>query len=61
VDAYLEAQADDWADVLTRFGEVRAALTDELECCALLQNLLKGTSSEPYFLSIMHHLLLVRR
>jgi hypothetical protein len=47
--------------VLTRFGEVRAALTDELECCALLQNLLKGTSSEPYFLSIMHHLLLVRR
>ena len=55
-----EEAAEDWQDLLSRFGEAKLNVTDELECCSFLRGLVYGTPSEPYFLSILQHLLFIR-
>ncbi|XP_058818209.1 protein diaphanous [Topomyia yanbarensis] len=51
---------DDFEEFSNRFDNVRLDLDDMNECFELLKNLVVDTSSEPYFLSIMQHLLFIR-
>ncbi|XP_055641138.1 protein diaphanous [Toxorhynchites rutilus septentrionalis] len=51
---------DDFEEFSNRFDNVRLDLDDMNECFELLKNLVVDTSSEPYFLSILQHLLFIR-
>ncbi|XP_055546474.1 protein diaphanous [Wyeomyia smithii] len=51
---------DDFEEFSNRFDNVRLDLDDMHECFELLKNLVVDTSSEPYFLSILQHLLFIR-
>ncbi|XP_021701663.1 protein diaphanous [Aedes aegypti] len=51
---------DDFEEFSNRFDNVRLDLDDMNECFELLKNLVVDTSCEPYFLSILQHLLFIR-
>uniref|UniRef100_A0A182NAZ0 Diaphanous n=1 Tax=Anopheles dirus TaxID=7168 RepID=A0A182NAZ0_9DIPT len=51
---------DDFEEFSQRFDNVRLELDDMNDCFELLKNLVADTSSEPYFLSILQHLLFIR-
>lgn len=51
---------DDFEEFSNRFDNVRLDLDDMHECFELLKNLVVDTSCEPYFLSILQHLLFIR-
>ncbi|XP_058447723.1 protein diaphanous [Malaya genurostris] len=51
---------DDFEEFSNRFDNVRLDLDDMNECFELLKNLVVDTNCEPYFLSILQHLLFVR-
>jgi len=55
-----EEAEDDWNELLHRFHDVQFDMTDESECAMYLQNLVHDTAAEPYYLSILQHLLLIR-
>jgi diaphanous 2 len=56
-NAYRE---DDFEEFSSKFDHVRLELDDLNDCFDLLKNLLTDTPSEPYFLSILQHLLFIR-
>uniref|UniRef100_A0A182RGP4 Diaphanous n=1 Tax=Anopheles funestus TaxID=62324 RepID=A0A182RGP4_ANOFN len=51
---------DDFEEFSNRFDNVRLELDDMNDCFELLRNLVADTSCEPYFLSILQHLLFIR-
>ncbi|XP_053672897.1 protein diaphanous isoform X2 [Anopheles nili] len=51
---------DDFEEFSNRFDNVRLELDDMNDCFDLLKNLVADTSCEPYFLSILQHLLFIR-
>uniref|UniRef100_A0A182MPH3 Diaphanous n=1 Tax=Anopheles culicifacies TaxID=139723 RepID=A0A182MPH3_9DIPT len=51
---------DDFEEFSNRFDNVRLELDDINDCFELLKNLVADTSCEPYFLSILQHLLFIR-
>ncbi|CAH1164833.1 unnamed protein product [Phaedon cochleariae] len=59
--AIFENRRDDDADELhERFDRVRLDMDDIQDCFEVLKNITLDTSSEPYFLSILQHLLFIR-
>ena len=45
---------------LTRFDNIRLELDDVNECFELVKNLVMDTPAEPYFLSVLQHLVCIR-
>lgn len=55
-----EIREDDFEEFSQRFDNVRLELDDINDCFNVLQNLIVDTAAEPYFLSILQHLLFIR-
>uniref|UniRef100_A0A9J7ZLC4 Protein diaphanous homolog 2 n=1 Tax=Cyprinus carpio carpio TaxID=630221 RepID=A0A9J7ZLC4_CYPCA len=55
-----EDKEEDSIELSHRLEDIRAEMDDMGEVYHLLSNMVKDTSSEPYFLSILQHLLLIR-
>lgn len=55
-----EIREDDFEEFSQRFDNVRLDLDDINDCFQVLQNLVVDSASEPYFLSILQHLLFIR-
>lgn len=51
---------DDYEEFSSRFDHVRLEIDDVNDCFELLKNLVVDTSAEPYFLSILQHMLFIR-
>lgn len=56
----LNHKDDDWDDFTQRYENIRMELDFVDDCYQLLNSSLSNTSSEPYFLSILQHLLFIR-
>lgn len=55
-----DAREDDSEEFSQRFDNVRLELDDMNDCYELVKNIVSDTSAEPYFLSILQHLLFIR-
>nr|XP_054596005.1 protein diaphanous homolog 2 isoform X3 [Nothobranchius furzeri] len=55
-----ENKEEDAIELSHRLEDIRAEMDDMSEVYHLLSNMVKDTASEPYFLSILQHLLLIR-
>ncbi|XP_054740650.1 protein diaphanous [Anastrepha obliqua] len=55
-----EIREYDFEEFIQRFENVSFNMDDMTDCFEVLKNLLTDTSSEPYFLSILQHLLYIR-
>ena len=55
-----EIREDDYEEFSQRFDSVRVELDDINDCFDLLKNMVCETEAEPYFLSILQHLLFIR-
>ncbi|XP_043803672.1 protein diaphanous isoform X2 [Apis laboriosa] len=51
---------EDYEEFVQRFDHVRLELDDINDCFEVIKNMVMETSAEPYFLSILQHLLFVR-
>ena len=47
-------------NLFTRFDNIRLELDDVNECFELVKNLVMDTPAEPYFLSVLQHLVCIR-
>ncbi|XP_026883748.2 protein diaphanous homolog 2 isoform X3 [Electrophorus electricus] len=55
-----ENKEEDSIELSHRLDDIRAEMDDMGEVYHLLSNMVKDTTSEPYFLSVLQHLLLIR-
>lgn len=55
-----EIREDDFEEFSQRFDNVRLEMDDMNDCFEVLKNLIVDSSAEPYFLSILQHLLFIR-
>ncbi|KAH8317801.1 hypothetical protein KR074_010718, partial [Drosophila pseudoananassae] len=55
-----ESREDDFEEFVQRFDSVTFNMDDATDCFEVLKNLVTDTTSEPYFLSILQHLLYIR-
>lgn len=55
-----EIREDDFEEFSQRFDNVRLEMDDINDCFEVLKNIVNETSSEPYLLSILQHLLYIR-
>lgn len=55
-----EIREDDFEEFSQRFDNVRLEMDDMNDCFEVLKNIVGDTSSEPYLLSILQHLLYIR-
>ncbi|KAG8234233.1 hypothetical protein J437_LFUL007738 [Ladona fulva] len=60
VKIFQENREEDYEEFMQRFDNVRLELDDPVDCFDVLKNLVTDTPSEPYFLSILQHLLFIR-
>lgn len=60
INVFIEHKEEDFEDFSHRFDNVRMELDDANDCFTLLTSILADTPAEPYFLSIMQHLLTIR-
>ncbi|KAG5344644.1 DIA protein, partial [Acromyrmex charruanus] len=51
---------EDYEEFVQRFDNVRLELDDVNDCFEVVKNMVMDTSAEPYFLSILQHLLFIR-
>ncbi|XP_039307446.1 protein diaphanous isoform X3 [Solenopsis invicta] len=51
---------EDYEEFVQRFDNVRLELDDVNDCFEVIKNMVMDTSAEPYFLSILQHLLFIR-
>lgn len=51
---------EDYDELVQRFDNVRLELDDVNDCFEVAKNMVMDTPAEPYFLSILQHLLFVR-
>ena len=47
-------------NLMVRFDNIRLELDDVNECFELVKNLVMDTPAEPYFLSVLQHLVCIR-
>ncbi|OQV13857.1 Protein diaphanous [Hypsibius exemplaris] len=59
LNAFREHQEEDVEEMASRYDNLRIAFDDVDDCYDLLKSTLLNTPSEPYFLSMMQHLLFV--
>lgn len=55
-----EHREEDFEEFAVRFDNIRLELDDIDECFELIKNLVMETSAEPYFLSVLQHLICIR-
>jgi diaphanous 2 len=53
-------QEEDYDELLQKFDHLRFEMEDSGECFEMLKNLTTDSPAEPYFLSILQHLLFIR-
>ena len=51
---------EDYEEFVQRFDHVRLELDDVNDCFEVVKNMVMDSSAEPYFLSILQHLLFIR-
>jgi len=51
---------EDYYELVQRFDNVRLELDDVNDCFEVIKNLVMESTAEPYFLSILQHLLFIR-
>ncbi|CAK9831241.1 Protein diaphanous homolog 3 [Anthophora retusa] len=57
---FSDHKEEDYEEFVQRFDHVRLELDDVNDCFEVIKNMVMETSAEPYFLSILQHLLFVR-
>ena len=57
---FYENRDEDFDEFAQRFDNIRLELDDVDECFELIRNLVMDTSAEPYFLSVLQHLVCIR-
>ncbi|XP_076362550.1 diaphanous related formin 1 isoform X1 [Tachypleus tridentatus] len=57
---FLEGKDEDHDEFLQRYDLVRFEMDEPIECFELIKQTVTDTTAEPYFLSILQHLLLIR-
>ncbi|XP_076629979.1 diaphanous related formin 1 isoform X1 [Colletes latitarsis] len=57
---FSDHKEEDYEEFVQRFDHVRLELDDVNDCFEVIKNMVMETSAEPYFLSIIQHLLFVR-
>ncbi len=57
---FYEHRDEDFDEFAQRFDNIRLELDDVNECFDLIKNMVIDTNAEPYFLSILQHLLCIR-
>lgn len=57
---FYEHRDEDFDEFAQRFDNIRLELDDVNECFELIKNMVMETPAEPFFLSILQHLLTVR-
>ena len=57
---FYENRDEDFDEFAQRFDNIRLELDDVDECFELIKNLVMDTSAEPYFLSVLQHLVCIR-
>lgn len=60
IKVFNDHKDDDFSDFVQRFDNVRMELDDINDCFEVIKNLVMDTSAEPFFLSILQHLLCIR-
>lgn len=55
-----EYKDEDYEEFVQRFDHVRLELDDVNDCFEVVKNMVMDTVAEPYFLSILQHLLFIR-
>merc|ERR1719509_195812 len=57
---FYEHKEEDFDEFAQRFDNIRLELDDVNECFELIKNLVMDTPAEPYFLSVLQHLVCIR-
>ena len=57
---FYENRDEDFDEFAQRFDNIRLELDDVDECFELIKNLVMDTPAEPYFLSVLQHLVCIR-
>ena len=57
---FYESRDEDFDEFAQRFDNIRLELDDVDECFELIKNLVMDTPAEPYFLSVLQHLVCIR-
>ena len=60
VQVFYEHKEEDFDEFAQRFDNIRLELDDVNECFELVKNLVMDTPAEPYFLSVLQHLVCIR-
>ncbi|CAH1777867.1 unnamed protein product, partial [Owenia fusiformis] len=60
INIFVEHKEEDFEDFSQRYENVRMELDDARECFELIQNTVANSTAEPFFLSILQHLLTIR-
>ncbi|XP_059482585.1 protein diaphanous isoform X2 [Neocloeon triangulifer] len=57
---FMDHKEEDYDELLQKFDHLRLDMEDSNECFEFVKNLTSDTPAEPYFLSILQHLLFIR-
>ena len=57
---FYEHKEEDFDEFAQRFDNIRLELDDVNECFELIKNLVMDSPAEPYFLSVLQHLVCIR-
>ena len=57
---FYDSRDEDFDEFAQRFDNIRLELDDVDECFELIKNLVMDTAAEPYFLSVLQHLVCIR-
>lgn len=57
--AFRDAQEEDMEEMSSQYDTLRVSFDDLQECFDILKHSLMDTPSEPYFLSILQHLMFI--
>lgn len=60
INVFDNAREEDYDELILRFDNVRLEMDDLNDCFEVLKNTTLDTPAEPYFLSILQHLLFIR-
>lgn len=60
INVFDKLREDDFEEFYARFDNVRMEMDDVNDCFEIIKNVTFDTPAEPYFLSILQHLLFIR-
>jgi len=60
VKTFNDMKEEDYYELVQRFDNVRLELDDVNDCFEVIKNLVMDSPAEPFFLSILQHLLFIR-